>query len=134
MASDSAERAWNEIQDEAMAKANEKSLAARVKQLEARCKQHEQTISDHLADRRRSAEYGQRREKRIAELEAKLAEAIEHLVDMVNQHCDGYDREGNPQVLFDGALSANEDAIAYLVKIGRVKNGKLVGAEDGSPS
>jgi hypothetical protein len=44
-------------------------------------------------------------------------EAVDALMDMVGQHCSGYESHE----LCSGALSANRDALKFLEKIGKVK-------------
>ena len=46
-------------------------------------------------------------------------EVVEALMDMVNQHCQD---PRDPDVVLDGALSSNEDALFLLVEMGYAKD------------
>lgn len=56
----------------------------------------------------------------VEELRRLAADAQDRLEDMVRQECYDYALDDGTLAYRDNALSAHEDAIAFLVKIGRM--------------
>ena len=119
--------AWQEMK--AKLKKNATSALDLSEARIAQLKQRDERIAELEQRNKHLFEVNERQTSRVTDLELGVRGAVEALMDMVNQHCT--ERGGDGAQLFDGALSANEDAIAYLETIGRIKDNQLVWKNDG---